>query len=62
LFGSSCLPTARRSQLAVHGGRGYAHVVTRFVPRLRARGVDDESIRTMIEINPSVYFAFTPRR
>jgi len=46
----------------VHGGRGYAHVVTRFVPRLRARGVDDESIRTMIEINPSVYFAFTPRR
>jgi phosphotriesterase-related protein len=54
--------TARRSQLVVHAGRGYAHVLTKFLPRLRTRGVDDESIRTMIEVNPSAYFAFTPPR
>jgi phosphotriesterase-related protein len=54
--------TARRSQLVVHGGRGYAHVVTRFLPRLRAHGVDDDSIRTMIEVNPGAYFAFAPPR
>ncbi len=54
--------TARRSQLVAHGGRGYAHVLTKFLPRLRAHGVDEESIRAMIEVNPRVFFAFTPPR
>jgi len=54
--------TARRSQLASHGGRGYAYVVTHFVPRLREHGVDEDSIRTMLELNPRRYFAFAPPR
>jgi phosphotriesterase-related protein len=55
-----CHDTARRSQLVRHGGRGYAHMVTRFVPRLRERGVDEGSIRTMTEENPRRFFAFAP--
>jgi predicted metal-dependent phosphotriesterase family hydrolase len=32
--------------------------VTDFLPRLRERGADEDSIRTMVELNPSRYFAF----
>ena len=52
--------TARRSQLACRGGRGYAYVSTRFLPRLREQGVDEDTIRTMTEFNPARYFAFAP--
>jgi predicted metal-dependent phosphotriesterase family hydrolase len=54
--------TAARWQLATHDGRGYAYLITSFLPRLRAEGVDEESIRTMLEVNPGAYFAFTPPR
>jgi phosphotriesterase-related protein len=52
--------TARRSQLAGRGGRGYAHVLLKFVPRLRELGVDNESIRIMTQVNPREYLAFAP--
>ena len=54
--------TARRRDLAGRGGRGYAALVTSFLPRLRKAGVDDASIRTMTVENPRAYFAFSPPR
>jgi phosphotriesterase-related protein len=44
--------TCRLSQLHVRGGRGYDHVLTSFVPRLRAEGVSDDDIRTILVENP----------
>ena len=44
--------TCRLSQLQANGGRGYDHVLTQFVPRLRSLGVAEEAIETMLVKNP----------
>jgi phosphotriesterase-related protein len=54
--------TARRRDLAGRGGRGYAALVTRFLPRLREAGLDEASLRTMTVENPRAYYAFSPPR
>lgn len=41
-----------RSHLKAYGGNGYDYVLTTFVPRLRAAGVDDEAIQLMLVDNP----------
>jgi predicted metal-dependent phosphotriesterase family hydrolase len=40
--------TCTRSMLGAYGGPGYGRVLTAFLPMLRARGVDDDAIRTML--------------
>jgi phosphotriesterase-related protein len=45
-------------QLAQYGGPGYDNVITNFVPLLRARGVSDGDVQTMLVINPSRAFAY----
>jgi predicted metal-dependent phosphotriesterase family hydrolase len=40
--------TCTRSMLRGYGGPGYGRVLTAFVPMLRARGVDDDAIHTML--------------
>jgi len=45
-------------QLRTNGGPGYGNVLVNFVPLLRARGVTDEQIRTMLVANPARAFAY----
>jgi phosphotriesterase-related protein len=42
----------RHFELRSYGGIGYAHLLTSFVPMLRARGVADETITRMLVDNP----------
>jgi phosphotriesterase-related protein len=40
------------------GIRGYTALVEQFIPALRARGVDDETLHTLTVTNPANAFAF----
>jgi len=51
----------RTDQLVAHGGAGYATVLTRFLPLLRERGLDDGQLRTMTVDNPARAFAYPAR-
>jgi phosphotriesterase-related protein len=44
--------TCRRSQLWCRGGRGFGYLWTHFLPLLRAQGVSENYIRTMLVQNP----------
>jgi len=44
--------TCTKSGLTAYGGKGYGHVLRRFVPMLRERGVDEAAIRAMLVENP----------
>lgn len=44
--------TCRMSQLRCRGGRGFDHLWTHFLPLLRAEGVTENDIRTMLFENP----------
>jgi phosphotriesterase-related protein len=46
------------SQMHAHGGHGYDHLLTTFVPLLRDAGVSDPDIRTMLVENPRQILAF----
>ena len=48
---------AARSRLAIHGGNGYAHLITHFLPKLKAAGVTDQQIKTLTESNPQKILA-----
>jgi predicted metal-dependent phosphotriesterase family hydrolase len=41
-----------KTQLAAYGGKGYAHVLNRFLPLLREEGVSEEQIYQMTVVNP----------
>ena len=43
----------RVSELNVSGGPGYAHVLRRFVPKLRRAGFDDSMIQALLVENPA---------
>ena len=43
---------ARKSELKSYGGPGYAHLLTHFVPMLRAVGLSDQTIREIMVMNP----------
>src|SRR5581483_23562 len=49
LGGDVCLKT----HLRAYGGKGYAHVIQRFLPMLRGQGLAEDSIRQMTVINPA---------
>jgi phosphotriesterase-related protein len=46
------------SQMHAHGGHGFDHLLTTFVPLLRDAGVADADIRTMLVENPRRILAF----
>lgn len=46
------------NQLAFYGGCGYANVLITFIPMLRERGVSDEHIHQMTNLNPGRAFAW----
>jgi phosphotriesterase-related protein len=43
--------------LTAYGGWGYAYILKRFVQRLRAHGITDEQINTMLVENPKRLFS-----
>ena len=49
-----CTMTQRR----LYGGKGYAHILESVVPRLRARGIPEEDIETVLVRNPARALAF----
>jgi predicted metal-dependent phosphotriesterase family hydrolase len=49
LGGDVCLKT----HLRAYGGKGYAHVIQRFLPMLRGQGLAEDSIRQMTVMNPA---------
>ncbi len=51
----------RTDQLVAHGGAGYASVLTRFLPLLRERRLDDGQLRTMTVDNPARAFSYPAR-
>jgi len=48
----------RPSYLKSCGGHGYDHLLTQFVPRLKAAGVDQKSLKVILEENPAKFLAF----
>jgi phosphotriesterase-related protein len=48
--------------LTAYGGWGYAYILRRFVQRLRAHGVTEQEIRTMLVENPKRLFSSRYRR
>ena len=49
----------RTDQLEMFGGCGYGNVLTRFVPLLRDRGVDDAAVDSVVA-NPPAPSPMTP--
>jgi len=49
LGGDVCLKT----HLRAYGGKGYAHVIQRFLPILRGQGLAEEAIHQMTVVNPA---------
>ena len=47
-------------QLVRYGGKGYAHVLTAIVPRLRAAGVDASTVSKLLVDNPRRYLTGRP--
>ncbi len=50
----------RLSELTVTGGPGYGHVLRAFVPRLKERGIDEESLHRILVANPARIFSIDP--
>ncbi|GGE55364.1 hydrolase [Pullulanibacillus camelliae] len=48
----------KKSYLKVNGGFGYEHLFTEFLPALKARGVSDKEIETMMIDNPRRFLSF----
>lgn len=47
----------KRPALSANGGGGYGHVLTDFLPRLRARGLSDRDIEELLVDNPRRFLA-----
>lgn len=48
----------KRGALHYYGGQGYDHVISNFLPLLRARGLDDDVIDLLTRDNPCRLFTF----
>ncbi len=49
---------ATKHRLQAYGGLGYDHLITNVVPRLRARGLSQQQVDTLIVDNPKRIYAF----
>jgi phosphotriesterase-related protein len=54
--------TAAKSHLVRYGGCGYGHILQNIVPRMRARGIREQDIQTMLVETPARVLAFAPGR
>jgi phosphotriesterase-related protein len=52
----------QESMLKSKGGAGIAFVVTQFLPKLRAAGLKDETVHSIITDNPRRWLAFVRKR
>jgi predicted metal-dependent phosphotriesterase family hydrolase len=43
-----------KTQLTAYGGKGYTHVIDKFLPLLRGEGVSEEEIYQMTVLNPTI--------
>ena len=43
----------QKTHLSSYGGKGYAHVIRRFLPLLRSSGMAEEQIHQMTVLNPT---------
>jgi phosphotriesterase-related protein len=62
-FGSQLLlshDVCLRDHLNATGGRGYAYLLTEFLPMLTAAGLDEEQVRAFVTENPRAALAGTP--
>jgi phosphotriesterase-related protein len=50
------------NQLKKNGGGGYAKTVTVFVPKLKAAGVDEAVLHSILVDNPRRFLAFVPKK
>ena len=50
--------TAMKARLTVYGGPGYAHIPENVVPWMRAKGMSEETIRTLTVENPKRILTF----
>ncbi len=51
----------QETMLKSKGGAGLAFVVTQFLPRLRAAGLKDETVHSIVSDNPRRWLAFVPK-
>lgn len=49
---------ATKHRLQAYGGLGYDHLITNVVPRLRARGLNEAQVNSLIVDNPARIYAF----
>ncbi len=49
------------AQLKKNGGAGYAKTLTVFVPKLKAAGVSDEILKSIMNDNSRRFLAFVPK-
>ena len=47
-----------KHRLKRYGGHGYDHIPTRIIPRLRARGMDEEDVQMVVVDNPTRMLTF----
>lgn len=47
-----------KHRLKKYGGHGFDHILTRVIPRLRARGMNEENVRMMLVDNPTRMLTF----
>ncbi|MGY8879671.1 MAG: phosphotriesterase family protein, partial [Dehalococcoidia bacterium] len=47
-----------KHRLKTYGGHGYDHILTRVVPRMRARGMSEEVVRLILVDNPTRMLTF----
>jgi phosphotriesterase-related protein len=49
-----------KSLLAAYGGYGYAHILNNCLPYMRAKGLTEEDINTLMVENPRRFLEFVP--
>jgi phosphotriesterase-related protein len=47
-----------KHRLKTYGGHGFDHILTRIVPRMRARGMSEETVRLLLVDNPTRMLTF----
>lgn len=52
------MDTSQNSEMTARGGRGYGHLLRRFVPLLLEAGVTSDDVQTMLVANPRRVLAF----
>ena len=50
-----------KDRLEKYGGHGYRYILAHIVPRMKARGVGDESIHDFLVENPKAALSFVPQ-